>query len=449
MPTRSGLNYHPGTLSTNRQSSITPYSLVGGALATLGRMAYNRYYNYPTAVRAAYTIGRAFRRWRTGRTASASRPMISSSRGRVAPSRQPFSRRVTGAPMRRTRRGRYRPMKRGYQVKRGRMRRGGRRGRSSTLSKIVRMFTTPQVCKVTFARNAASAGVGLRTWYADWINTRANVDDMYLRRPLGMLNQATGTGSAAETVAYGSSQYIHVSSFVQKWTLQNRSNWDMELKVYECIVRDDQDVGGAATTFVTALFGTSYADRTLENQDYHQPAYAGAGDGLTAVYQNPSYTPYMSTSFCECFKVIKTTPIKLGVNDYVSYVVRCGKKRFATIKLDHTGGTSGYTDLIGRWTKMLVFTWVGGPIDDSTTGTEGKQSKSIADLFMQCDMTYKFWCEPGCPPLYNIASSNATANQLGYDTQNNYSTLTAMTQVIPVTAVVETSADAEVDPENP
>jgi hypothetical protein len=73
----------------------------------------------------------------------------------------------------------------------------------------------------------------------------------------------------------------------------------------------------------------------------------------------------------------------------------------------------GFQNYIGGWSKVLICTWVGGPTDNEVVGSGGHASKSICDLFYQRDTELRFYFEPRGNLKYNIASSNATASQLG------------------------------------
>lgn len=69
----------------------------------------------------------------------------------------------------------------------------------------------------------------------------------------------------------------------------------------------------------------------------------------------------------------------------------------------------------------------------------GRQTKAVCDLYYQLDTSYKFWFEPRVGALYNVTSSNATGNQLGYDTSNRYTTNSAVAGfVVPATSVAQT-----------
>lgn len=222
------------------------------------------------------------------------------------------------------------------------------------------------------------------------------------------------------------------------YTLQNRSNWDMNLKIYECVIRYDTNDFTAATnaafgTYVKALFAAS--DTAAVNKGPGNPAFAGAGDVLTASYQNPSFTPYMASRFCQQFRIVRTSAIRIGPNDYVKRSFSVRSKKFDAQRFD----AGDYATGIGGYTKFILFSWVGGPVDTGLI-TDVSQSKSNPDLFVEYDMDYRFYFEPQAAPLYAIGSSNASTDMKGAATTNDYKTTTATVFVIPATETVQTVA---------
>jgi len=228
-----------------------------------------------------------------------------------------------------------------------------------------------------------------------------------------------------------------------KFMIQNRSNWDMHLKIYECVVRRKKSYTPVTTPFSAWLRNMfALSDRDSVSRGFNQPAYAGGADNLAAVYQNPSYTPYMSTHFCNNYRIIKTTTHKIAMNDYINYSVRVNKISFDGTDVGELATDTGFQQYIGGWTKVLLFSWVGGPIDNELVEeASARQTKANCDLFWQSDLEYKFYFEPRAKLQYNIASSNATVNQLGLETTNRYNTRNdSAGMVAPATQVMQPSA---------
>jgi len=437
----------------------------GGTLANIAGGALQmytggNYRNYRRAaklgMRAAQAgargIQRAYRAYkaRSGVNASiASRRSAAASAGGNSASHGGTVRYGSSSGASRSRRPRYRRGRGPRRKGRGSYRRKGRSG-GGVVKYLTRMLTTPQITKVTRANNYVAQGPGVRCFYAFLVNSRDNMADMWNRRPQPFFSaNATNPATAVVQTGYSNTHKCHITSWTNKFYLQNRSNWDMELKVYECIVRRDHSfTHGVAdmTAWVKACFVAS--DSNTESKGANQPGYAGAGDALTVVWQNPLYTPYMSHTFCSSVRIIKTTSYKIGMNDYVTHYVKVNPKKFNGADLS-TSATTGYQENIGGWTKFLLFSWVGGPIDDNVVGAGAHQSKAQCDLYVQADITQKFYFEPRGEQLYNIASSNATGNQLGVETTNLYSTLDAPNYVAPASSIEQSSAADDVPATHP
>lgn len=297
---------------------------------------------------------------------------------------------------------------------------------------------TPLIIKQTCATNKEGAGVGLRTWHNEFLGTRADLQTCCSQRP----NPTFVNGG----VTFGDNHRLCIDKWNRNLTIQNRSNWTMELKIYEVIPRNDisASVRAPSDSMTTDLFTDSDSAVFTDNRGPNQPAYAGAGDGLTNVYQNPTYTPYMSNRFCSLFKIAKTHSVVLPPNEYFKRSFNLYNKSFEVKKV-----TTGLApEFYMNWSKFLIFTWVGGPIDTNNFAVTNRQTKSISDLALQWDIDYRFHFEPASMPLYKIGSSNL-ANP-GYVTTNTYNTLTATAYRVPATVVVENAAGADdVAPEHP
>lgn len=424
--------------------SLAHYGAGGGS--PWGALAYNmatnkRFHRFVGKVgKGAYRAGRAVYNATQKR-----RSAIKNRAGRISNVRAAFSR-ATVAPGSASHggtqrfgssRGRKRPyLRKGKGTKKyGRKRRRGG-GSGKSMKYLLKMLTTPQITKYTRADAFPSAGSGLRSWSAVLLNSKNQLGDMWDRRPgVFFSNVETDPATASTQTAFSTSHKCHLRGIYNKLVLQNRSNWDMELKIYECVLRRDKGrtLSGTAQAWVLDLFSKS--DSNIENKGEGQPGYAGGADLLTKVYQNPTYTPYMSNYFCETMRIVKTTSYKIGMNDYITYFAKCNGKQFSGPDLSNNTDQAGFPELIGGWSKVLLFSWIGGPVDNEVVGAGGAQSKAICDLFMQLDVSQKFWFEPRAQNMYNISSSNTTTAQLGYDATNKYSTTPNALYVVPATQV--------------
>jgi len=420
---------------------------------------YQLYQTYGAAGRrAANAVGRAYNAYRSRkRSASSALPGARTRARRLNNS----TRRLRQAPAQGSassagsRRFTIRPYKRAYKYRKS-VRRRSRKSSSYYRSKVTMkhlmdMVCTPQVTKTTRSFFKVSDGNGCRTWSVNVLCSLNNLIDYSNRASRGRLFGGT-PGTAGSLTPLGRPKHLFVDSFVSKYILQNRSNWDMKLKVYECLVRRDLSLNGQTPTVM--IIGNMFraSDDYGVDKDVLQPSYAGGTDSLATVDQNPTYTPYMSQQFVGNFKIIKTSTFDLGCNDYMTYVARARRRRFDYSKIVDSANSGPYPDLIGKWSKVLLFTWVGGPVDTNTVDGNAKQSKAQCDLFVQVDTTVHFHTEPGNALMYNIASSNATTSQLGQDTTNTYSTDSTISLRVPATQVVENVANTsgdDVAPEHP
>jgi len=337
---------------------------------------------------------------------------------------------------------RNRPWRRkGFGSRRGKGRRRGNRKGGGIMKYLRNMICTPQVTKLTLADAYNSDGFGVRSWRGVILNSKNDLADIYNRRPT-VFFQAAGTDPATATtvIARGNSHKCKVTSWFRKFIFQNRANWDMHLKIYECVVRRKKSYTPDTTT--TAWIRTQFfaSDKDSVSRGFQQPGYAGGADNLDFVFKNPSYTPYMSTHFCNVYRVVKTTSHKIAMNDYINYSVRMNKISFDGTDLENDNNT-GFQECIGGWTKMLMFSWVGGPIDNELVeDANSRQTKANCDLFWQSDSEMKFYFEPRAKLQYNISSSNTTTSQLGIETTNHYSTRSDSTgMVAPATQVMQPS----------
>lgn len=304
-----------------------------------------------------------------------------------------------------------------------------RKKRFSAQKWMWNQLCTPQVLKTTAAYTKGSDGNGVRTWSMQMVASKGDLSSMHSRRP-DTLFESGGT-------AFGKPHKLVVTNCMKKYIIQNRSNWDMHLKIYECIARNDISSSAipANDSGILGLFRGD--DTTGYNKGPSAPTFAGGTDKLSYVDQNPSYTPYMSSSFCSNFKILKTHSFQIGPNDYITKTFTQRRRKFDTGRLfPSTGNTTA--EFIGKWTKVMLFTWVGGPIDTGLI-TDNKQSKSKNDLFIQYDVDFRFHFEPASTLQYTVGSSNQTP--FGVNTTNYYKTDSAgTTWAVPATETVQTVA---------
>lgn len=328
-------------------------------------------------------------------------------------------------------RGRYtRGRKKRFRAKKSRKMSDGK-----LLKYIKGLVCTPKVTKLTLARNYGTSGWGCRSWAVFLVNSKDNLLDMWSRRPSSgfFLPSVTNPAAAHTVTEYSQSHKCHLTSWVDKYILQNRSNSEMHLKVYECVVRRKKSFTlGGSDMYSWVIDRFNQSDSNVDDKDVLQPGYAGANDYLDTVWKNPTYTPYMSTHFCNDFRIIKTTSYKIAMNDYIMYSLRVNRLTFSGSDVD-SQQNAGFQENIGGWTKILMCTWVGGPCDNEVLGGDpatSRQTKGKCDLFLQVDREYKFYFEPRGELLYNIASSNATAAMVGVESINTYSTRSDSTGVV-------------------
>lgn len=342
--------------------------------------------------------------------------------------------------------GIYRRKRRVRKMRRVRgIRRRRRYRKGATYKKMLRNIWKelhcPQVLKLTQATEKRSEGCGLRTWLPFYLSSRDDFDNFFARAPTSNFFAAASAtpGAASTQKPYGFAKRCHCKGGYFKFILQNRDNWDMDLKVYECMLRKDMPlyVNGA---LMSNYFGTGKSfsgDQPVSNQGPSPPTYAGGSDLLTTVYQQPTYTPYMSSVFCSDFKILKCHKFNLSPNQYGYLKVRLGRKVLGAEEWSRLSDTN--VTGIGRWTKLLLFTWVGGPVDTGLQ-TDNKQSKGKPTLAIQYDMEWRYYFERTTDSLYTIASSNFGITTRGLDYGSNYDTVSTDTMYVPATCTVQTVA---------
>lgn len=303
---------------------------------------------------------------------------------------------------------------------------------SRMLGILRRKLTTPMTYKTTVAQTRSGLQ-GQRQWMDVEIAGEQFIKILANRRPSNFLfNTAIGTASTAVVQDIGQSQYqLVIDKLIWDMRIQNRGNASMELKIYECVIRHDV----AATDFSTGVSGA----QTFFNTSSDPPTFVGTGQsnlgpqqvafptGMTHQHQHPTYTPYMSNLFCSFFKILKCHKLALGPNEIVC------KKFYAkakTFKGSHIDAGASYEWQRG-WSKVLLYTWVGMPVDD---GTVNNQTKAKTDLFLQADVTCKYHFLPGREPVSNFTYTNEL-NGMG----DQYSFNPAgFTVVIPASDTIQT-----------
>lgn len=134
----------------------------------------------------------------------------------------------------------------------------------------------------------------------------------------------------------------------------------------------------------------------------------------------------MSNTFTTFFKIIRQKSMTLSPNEIVPMKFHQRKKLF---KGAHIQSSSSYEWQKG-WSKIILFTWVGMPIDDGTTAN---QSKAKCDLFIQADVCCKYMFTPGTEPLVNFDFNN----NINADTNTYRLNPVAFNSVIPASDTIE------------
>lgn len=394
---------------TNYNTGLAPLVMKG--LFRFARWAYNnpqRARELGTSARrsvgmiqnaGARVISGAFRRSRYQRLRGA----LPGARSRV---RQKYYIRPGGT-------GRRGFINRGGGGRRGMKKKYGKRFTKKTshkgmLSKLWRSMHTPQITNFHQGGTLTADGNGVRTWYALALNTRTDYANMVQRRPDSTFFYDTGSlGTNQSIQPWGIAKAVHFTGGYINFQFQNRSNWDMHLKLYTILARRDMTTPALGANFVafTSAFKAQYfsgSDVPTINRDIKYPTFAGGADALAATYQNVNYTPYQSSLLCQDFKIIGCKKIKLAMNEYGYFRVRFGRKRFDSAHYD----TNTSDVILGKWTKILLVSWIGGPVDTGHIAG-GSVSTSNPSLGVQFDKRMKFYFERDANNKVTTASSNA------------------------------------------
>jgi len=296
---------------------------------------------------------------------------------------------------------------------------------------------TPIVYKNTSAFCKEGNKYGRRTQYADVIGSKSDIAAMVANRPIATMDPAT-------SISKSINDKLQITELRKTYTIQNRSNWDMHLKIYECLARKDIAINEylCSSSAMNTLFRAD--DALARNKHWNQDAFPG-GTLIGNVDECPTFTPYQSTTFCSKFKIISTKSYQLGPQEYVNRTYKQWNKKLNPIEYDATAEAStGRPELLGKWSKVILFSWVGGPVDvgnQTTNGINGEtQSKSAADLFVQCNHSFQYHFIPAAVPLHILGAGYNTETITGYEKNNNYTTINTFIPAIPATQTIQTVA---------
>ncbi|QNG41114.1 capsid protein [Antarctic virus 3_IV_KPSTAsw015Ch] len=332
-------------------------------------------------------------------------------------------------------------------------RRSSKGSGGSVLSKIVRSLTTPQTYKAVVAENYAGSQA-LRSVYGLALGGELILRRLAVFRPAGFLWNHDGTSmtpnhgypASFKDVSGADNYNLHIDKYIWDTRIQNRSNASMELKVYECLVRKDiarLDAGHGTTKFDPAVIfnadldvsGTMSAapnQTTVNNLD-------GVPAGVAHSYQHPGFTPYQSQAFTTAYKIVKTSKFDLSPNEIIQKKFYCRAKGFKGRWL----ASSASNEWQANWSKLILFSWVGMPVDNGITS--GKMSRAKCDLFVTSDVTIKYHFSPGNPPM----SRFRYGNELNQDLDNYEFNPTAFVPVIPASDTIQTTTTDSAPPETP
>lgn len=332
--------------------------------------------------------------------------------------------------------------------------RKGRRGRRGVQKRLIasgftkllwRKLCTPMTYKTQIAQ--VTSGVqALRSYWDVMLGGEIFLKKLGDKHPSNFLfNTALGSASTSTLQDPGGYNYtLCIDKLLWKMKVQNRSNASMELKVYECVARHDitNNTVNTGKTGVLYMFSDAMSVPTFIGQAESNiaPGQSANVTGVTNLYTHPSFTPYMSNEFCSTFKILRTKSLVIPPNHIVPMNFSCRPKKFKGQWLYSTQSSEWQRG----WSKVILFSWVGMPVDDGTTSN---QSKGVCDLFLQAEIIAKYHFEPGNEPLNNLSYLN-DVNTMGQQYQFNP---VAFTPVIPASDTVQTvagSASASTDVAN-
>lgn len=315
-----------------------------------------------------------------------------------------------------------------------------RRTRPSMLTHLWRKLCTPQVEKHLISR--AVPGIqGQRAYCTMCMGDIQVLKALAAKRPSNFLFNSTGPSSAPVVQDFAGTNYkLNVTRYMQQLRVQNRANAHMELKIYECTFRHDTNFVPADAN-VSVFFSKSVNDPASlsgigSSQSNVGPGYVAnanlpSGFG-TDQWHHPSFTPFMSNTFVSALKIDKVHSRILQPNEV--WPVKFWLKR-RTIKGQYLEGISTVTRVLAKYTKLLLFSWVGQPVDDNSLT---KQTKAKTDLFIQGEVLIDFHFEPGTEPLSTLGYTYLDSTELGGATNTYQWDPTTPNMVAPAESVVQT-----------
>ncbi|QNG41126.1 capsid protein [Antarctic virus 4_II_KPSTAsw014Ch] len=362
---------------------------------------------------------------------------------------------------RRLSRSRRRPSYASRRPRRRFARRRSRRGPSlkgsssqrSIMAKLMRSITTPKTYKTVIAENYAGRQA-LRSVYGFQLGGEQLLQHLAKSRPanyLWNLNAGTNppdTGAPLFDLTNDTNYNLHIDKYIVDSRIQNRSNASMELKIYECVVRRDASKGDAGfngTKFDPAIiFHRDLHPTTIVDGNTNQNPVFDTGDqslpaGVTHSWQHPGFTPYQSQTFTTSYKILRTHKLDLSPNQIVPMKFSVRAKGFKGRWLT----SEASSEYQANWTKLIVFSWVGMPVDDGIAS--GQMARAKCDLYVTSDITIKHHFSPGTVPLTTFSYQNFVNSDV-----NNYVFNPAgFVPVIPASDTIQTTIDDSVDPETP
>lgn len=376
--TRSG-NQYGSALVSRTSSNISPWRAAAGTLAAaVSGHLLNRQRNINVARRLF------------GSSPNYNYRSPSAHRSRRARRRMQYSGNPTS----------YRFLKRkiSRRMKYGRLNRRRRSVRAGGLSKLLwRRLCTPQTIKENVAFNR-EGNLGCNQFFGMPLGGVTSVKACAAKRPSNFLfNTAKTTSDTATLQEYAKDNWtMKVTRWFQKFWIQNRSNASMELKIYVCHYRRNQNLASmdSSPTGPIGLFefddeaGTYVGDRVLG------PDQAAKPTGVTKHWQHPGFTPFDSPRWCQYMKVEKTHSYVLQPNEILRTSFSCPPKLFKGSWINSPGALEHQ----GRFSRYLLFQWIGMPVDNGTTSA---QSRAVCDLFIQREGFYSFYFLPGRDRLVN------------------------------------------------
>jgi len=292
--------------------------------------------------------------------------------------------------------------------KKGRGRFKGRK-RSSINKLLWKRLCTPQTVRSTFAEYGEGIQ-GQRAWYGLQLGGWAAInEEIVKRKPSNFLfNQNYNSTSPAQLQDFSQTNYqVTIQQFFADCRIQNRSNANMELKIYECTLRHDvtnENFSKLGTSWTTLFAGSMDLSATAGLPPGNLgPLQDSLPTGVTHNYQHPAFTPYLSNVFVSFFKILKTHSLNIGPNEVINKKFYCPKNKRLKGAYLQPNVPSLNTEWMRGYSRFILFSWVGQPVDN---GTNAKQSKAHCDLIVQGNVYTKFHFWPGAEPIHNIEYGN-------------------------------------------